>query len=102
MTILFQVNFVKLKYYNHNYFITLISSLEKKHNFEIQMDARTFGLPYDYASLMHYEPTAFSINGEPTIVPKKAGVEFLSNAKKLDDQIFTELDIKTVRILYSC
>ena len=77
-------------------------SLDHSFNFDKQMDARTFGLPYDYASLMHYEPTAFSINGEPTITPKKAGVEFLSNAKKTDDQVFSELDIKTVRILYSC
>ena len=66
------------------------------------MKSRTFGLPYDYASLMHYDADAFSINGEPTIVPKKAGVVFINNAKKLDDQIFSELDIKTIRILYDC
>ncbi|XP_075986205.1 zinc metalloproteinase nas-4-like [Anticarsia gemmatalis] len=42
-----------------------------KYNRNIVTD---FGTPYDYYSLMHYPETAFSSNGQKTIIPKQQGV----------------------------
>ena len=42
---------------------------DKKHNFKKRSNeqASTFGVPYDYASVMHYSDRAFSKNGRKTI-----------------------------------
>ncbi|KAG5668447.1 hypothetical protein PVAND_016387 [Polypedilum vanderplanki] len=56
--------FVTIKWENIN--------TAERHNFE-RVDARkysNFGTPYDYNSVMHYNPKAFSKNGKETIVPK--------------------------------
>lgn len=53
-----------------------------------------FGVPYDYHSIMHYSGTAFSVNGEATIVPLKEGVT-ISYPKNI-----TDLDIKRIKNMY--
>jgi hypothetical protein len=48
------------------------SSAGMEYNFD-KYDASTitsFGVPYDYGSIMHYGPYALSANGLPTITPK--------------------------------
>jgi hypothetical protein len=52
--------------------------------------------PYDYASIMHYGTTAFSMNGKPTMVPRTAGVT-IGNTQQL-----SPTDIAEVRHLYGC
>jgi hypothetical protein len=47
---------------------------DAKHNFNQHiLDGDDLGA-YDYESIMHYPPDAFSKDGGPTLVPKKAGV----------------------------
>lgn len=43
----------------------------KEHNFikYSNTEVTHFNTTYDYASIMHYSPYAYSKNGEPTIVP---------------------------------
>ncbi|XP_032515478.2 seminal metalloprotease 1-like [Danaus plexippus] len=43
------------------------------HNFDIYTSelVSNNGIEYDYVSCLHYGPFAFTVNGEPTIVPKK-------------------------------
>ena len=43
-----------------------------RHNFEQHIHDGVDVATYDYASIMHYPPAAFSIDGQPTIRPKRA------------------------------
>ncbi|GCE76949.1 Dot/Icm T4SS effector Zinc-dependent metalloprotease LegP [Cellulomonas biazotea] len=64
------------------------------HNFDQHItDGDDIGV-YDYGSIMHYPATAFSVNGQPTIVPVQAGVS-IGQRLKLSDG-----DIAAARALY--
>jgi Astacin (Peptidase family M12A) len=67
----------------------------KKHNFDQQItDGDDIG-PYDYSSIMHYPADAFSINGQPTIVPLKPGAERMGQRVGLSNG-----DIAAVKQMY--
>ncbi|KAI6226387.1 Metalloendopeptidase [Aphelenchoides fujianensis] len=53
--------------------------------------------PYDYASIMHYGPYAFSANGKRTIIPRKSG------SQKMGQRVqFSEIDLRKINRLYQC
>ena len=53
--------------------------------------------PYDYSSIMHYGPYAFSANGKRTILARKAG------AGKMGQRVqFSEIDLRKINKLYNC
>ncbi|MPC18390.1 Zinc metalloproteinase nas-13 [Portunus trituberculatus] len=54
------------------------------------------GLPYDYDSIMHYGPNAFSRGTGPTIVPKQSGV-YIGQRERLSTN-----DVKGINMLYQC
>lgn len=57
-----------------------------------------YGTPYDYESIMHYSATAFSKNGELTIVPKdKSFVSRIGHREKLSVG-----DIRRINKKYNC
>ncbi|XP_067637643.1 hatching enzyme 1.2 [Eurosta solidaginis] len=62
-------------------------------------DQYGFGVPYDYASVMHYSKTSFSKNGQPTI-------EALRNTKesKMMGQRtgFSNSDVAKLNAMYKC
>ena len=59
-------------------------------------EVTTLSLPYDTGSVMHYESTAFTKNGKPTIQSLKA-------YKKLGQRDgLSQLDIQKLNKLYSC
>ncbi|CAG7731718.1 unnamed protein product [Allacma fusca] len=58
--------------------------------------ATTFGVPYDYVSIMHYEGNEGGIDPKlPTIIPKLAGIKVGGNR-------LSELDIVRINRMYKC
>nr|AQM58334.1 venom astacin-like protein 3 [Pristhesancus plagipennis] len=73
----------------------------KKYNFEkaSEKEYTTFGLDYNFESVMHYSPYSFSINKKvPTIIPKvKVDINLIGQRKAA-----TPMDLKKLRLMYGC
>ncbi|CAJ0581021.1 unnamed protein product, partial [Mesorhabditis spiculigera] len=55
------------------------------------------GEPYDFSSIMHYGPYAFSGNGKKTLQPKKG------NAERMGQRVaFSDIDVRKINRLYQC
>ncbi|CAH1790161.1 unnamed protein product [Owenia fusiformis] len=68
-----------------------------EHNFQKMSSSQAKNiLSYDYGSIMHYGPTAFTKNGQRTIVPRQSGVTIGQRRG------FSNLDIQKINILYNC
>lgn len=57
-----------------------------------------FGVEYDYGSMMHYSATAFSVNGQDTIVATRN----LAGLKMGQREYMTEKDILRMKRMYGC
>jgi hypothetical protein len=62
--------------------------------------ATNFGTPYDYYSIMHYPPKAFSANGEPTIVALIEPEKYNSIMGQRNS--LSPGDIKRIKEMYEC
>jgi hypothetical protein len=58
----------------------------------------SFGLPYDYFSIMHYSWNAFSSNGLATIEPLDRGIDKYKMGKRND---LSTIDIEKIKIFYN-
>ncbi|XP_059469225.1 zinc metalloproteinase nas-14-like [Neocloeon triangulifer] len=66
-----------------------------EHNFDKKSPAEVtdFGVGYDYSSVMHYSRTAFSKNGEDTIIPFEPGAQ-IGQREKVSKKDFLKLNRK--------
>ncbi|KAL5279609.1 hypothetical protein ACFFRR_003910 [Megaselia abdita] len=68
----------------------------KEGNFKLREDSLDFGVEYDYGSVLHYSSTAFSKNGNPTIIP-------LQNGQEIGQRIgMSNKDIHKLNMMYKC
>ncbi|KAJ0050124.1 hypothetical protein NL108_012201 [Boleophthalmus pectinirostris] len=66
------------------------------YNFHLE-STNNLNTPYDYSSIMHYGRTAFSINGQDTITPKRD-----PNISIGQRQGLSFWDVQRINMLYSC
>ena len=64
------------------------------------VNVTSLGFPYDYESIMHYAPTAFTATGQPTIKAKKVGREL--GFRMGQQEALSPLDVAQVRAMYRC
>ncbi|XP_054613688.1 zinc metalloproteinase nas-4-like [Dunckerocampus dactyliophorus] len=79
-------------------YITIVSEnimKGRERNFQMQI-GKTFQLPYDLLSIMHYGSNYFSANGRPTIKSKVKEGRMGQRIK------MSPTDIQRVRLLYKC
>lgn len=57
-----------------------------------------FGVQYDYGSVLHYSPNAFSRNGQPTISAKVSS----GNSRMGQRENFSEGDLQKINAMYNC
>ncbi|XP_067629209.1 hatching enzyme 1.2 [Eurosta solidaginis] len=67
-------------------------------NFEKAQRTVAYGVPYDYGSVMHYSPNAFSRNGLPTIVAVRPG----GSERMGQRDGFSAYDIEKLNAMYKC
>ena len=59
--------------------------------------AKTQGITYDFDSIMHYLPNAFSVNGKVTVMPQDRGISLSRLGQRAD---FSPYDLQHVNALY--
>ncbi|MFY7698316.1 MAG: Dot/Icm T4SS effector Zinc-dependent metalloprotease LegP [Legionella sp.] len=83
--------------HDRDFFVRIVwenISEEHAYNFNQHLsESKDYG-DYDYQSIMHYSATAFSKNGEPTIIPLQADVK-IGQREKL-----SEGDIEAINAMY--
>merc|ERR1711915_450134 len=80
-------------------YVEIISAnieLGMEHNFDIQQRVDPVGTTYELQSIMHYEPTAFSRNGRPTIISKSGETSFGNTQEP------TQTDLYELNKAYQC
>lgn len=79
-----------------------LQQLTHKEHLTIMVRGLTFSSEvFDYSfcilgSIMHYDKTAFSSNGQPTIIPK------ISTATIGQREKLSPIDIKEIQLFYKC
>lgn len=89
--------------YNRNEYVRIVTENIKPsrlHNFITYRKSMVedFGTEYDYGSILHYSPVAFSANGEKTIEPLKEVQEGVMGQRVA----LSEGDIQKLNKMYNC